>query len=399
MYKENGETDERGWVYGFTFGLLLSQMKENKASTSALGNHVRRRKWTRKAKALSEETITTSSLPASNFAAVNALTRKSVSADQEFWRETIAKEHKNVVFANCQERQFPNDAIVIPWNQVLSLYSVTDSVLSIHVLINRYFSIEGARKVQAKDMFRPAELEIFVSNCSSHRLQSLIDERKWFNRVRVVMKDLVASGTLYGSRKDLSEEKELSTTAIPETEELSVGSELLADIDHEANVLEETILEMENLYAKRADLGIAVENAILVRRACRLRLYAAGLLGAGLRSETSFHKEDAAIAMQSDFDRCRLIELDNDVSTANNRIEYLIDAAEKRIRDTALTGWTHREGGLKECLECFVNGYFIEIAGLLGMFFEHSRLSSVKVIFLANYFLIQSDCNLLFSRD
>ena len=46
--------------------------------------------------------------------------------------------------------------------------------------------------------------------------------------------------------------------------------------------------------------------------------------------------------LRSDVDKASLIEQDSDVATANNRIEYFLDTAEKRIRDAALCGWNYK---------------------------------------------------------
>lgn len=83
--------------------------------------------------------------------------------------------------------------------------------------------------------------------------------------------------------------------------------------------------------------------------------------------------------MEADFATAQSISLDNEVRTANNRIEYLLDMAEKRIRDAALCGWKYRGQVLEQALEIFANGYFIEIVGILGVFFEDIGQSAAKV--------------------
>jgi hypothetical protein len=68
----------------------------------------------------------------------------------------------------------------------------------------------------------------------------------------------------------------------------------------------------------------------------------AALLGVGLSSVHNYDPSDVHRLMEGDFQRMAGISQDNEVSTANNRIEYLLDTAEKRIRDTALCGWKYK---------------------------------------------------------
>jgi hypothetical protein len=43
--------------------------------------------------------------------------------------------------------------------------------------------------------------------------------------------------------------------------------------------------------------------------------------------------------MINDFDTATLIDMNDVVATANNKMEFLLDKAEARLRDTALCGW------------------------------------------------------------
>jgi hypothetical protein len=110
---------------------------------------------------------------------------------------------------------------------------------------------------------------------------------------------------------------------------------------------------------------------MLERRIIRLRLYIASLFGLSLQGIHSYEESKMKKIMYMDFRRAKNIALDDDVTTANNRIEYLLDQAELRIRDAALCGWNYRKDGkLEKALQIFANGYFIEIVSILGKFFE-----------------------------
>jgi hypothetical protein len=43
--------------------------------------------------------------------------------------------------------------------------------------------------------------------------------------------------------------------------------------------------------------------------------------------------------MINDFDTATQIDMNDAVATANNKMEFLLDKAEARLRDTALCGW------------------------------------------------------------
>jgi len=62
----------------------------------------------------------------------------------------------------------------------------------------------------------------------------------------------------------------------------------------------------------------------------------------GVKGVHDFDEVSVRKVLRSDVDKASLIEQDSDVATANNRIEYFLDTAEKRIRDAALCGWNYK---------------------------------------------------------
>jgi hypothetical protein len=75
------------------------------------------------------------------------------------------------------------------------------------------------------------------------------------------------------------------------------------------------------------------------------------------------------------------IEQVDEVSTASNRIEFLLDTAETRLRDAALCGWSARGGrGLETAVEVLVNGYYAEMITLLGKCFDpkNAKMNSMQ---------------------
>ena len=80
-----------------------------------------------------------------------------------------------------------------------------------------------------------------------------------------------------------------------------------------------------------------------------MRLYMAALLGVELKGSADFNftVKDAKRLLEQDCKKLLQINLDNEVATANNKIEFLLDKAEKHIRDAALCGWAYRGGQLE----------------------------------------------------
>ena len=264
---------------------------------------------------------------------------------------------------------------------------ITESVLSLHFEVDRLFMNEDGGQSYK---FNKCWMEMFVSNCPAAELRSLSDERIWCDRIRLNMKQLMISGVLtVPTYNDPTTEEGNETNdaasagGVPETEDLSMGSQVIAELDNNSLILEARTKELSKFYKQDRDPSIYKEMTVLVRRNLRLRLYMAALLGAGLKGDDT----DIRSLLEKDFKKGQNIELDNDVATANNRIEYLLDTAEQRVRDTALCGWEDKGGALERSLELVVNGFFIEIINQLAIFFESHKMQALKVLF-SSFFLI-----------
>ena len=410
-------TDDNGWSYGYTFGKLLANYKNNKSHTKPLKMMARRRKWVRKATAIDRNSMGGANRNAMyNFERNNSVVdESSLSAGPQgraqsprnipgatpppkganapspdlklaSWRNDLLLTAPNTLMAVCQERSTSQGNILIPWDQVASATVITPSVLSIYVQVNRYLYDKNTSN---KGFFRPADVEIFVTNCPAGELKSMIDERKWFDAFKSKIRKLVSSGTSTGlcGAEELLQEQRMSQGsldgAVPDTEELSEGSELVADLDQNSIALEARTRELEKIIAAKVtstDKAAVKELSIIMRRDCRLRMYMAALFGVGLKGNHNFEETEIRDIMERDFKLSQNINQKTEILTANNRIEFYLDTAEKRIRDAVLCGWNYRKTGqLERCLEIFANGYFIEIVGLLGTFFEDKGAVSVKV--------------------
>eukprot|EP01039_Chlorochromonas_danica_P001800 gene1800-1966_t len=134
--------------------------------------------------------------------------------------------------------------------------------------------------------------------------------------------------------------------------QLSHAVALFAEIDSRS-------FEMNQMLSRKSESKDSKSSVRTTRRYIRLRLYMATMLAVGLKGEHNYSAEEVRAIMESDFKRARNISLDNEVATAINRIDYLLDMAEKRL-----------EMQLYRALEILANGYFIEVVSILGVFFE-----------------------------
>lgn len=443
-----------GWMYSFTFGKLLDNYKKRKAFTDPFNTHARRRRLVRRAVCTSPDNTAelTSRDALMSFqvannpkhvkqtaglgsglligAAANLLTGAgqlgnslhgdaSKDASQhgrdllEDWRKRKAE--AGLLLGSCEEKETESSAIAIAWDQVHFAEVISASVLLIGVRIHRCLG-----NTNRGFTFRPSDIHLFVSNCPAHDLKSLIDERKWLVKTRQNLRRLIASGDVFGgetnmrnSAKGESVGEDLDCDAVPETEELSLASEIAADLDSQIAQIQTSIrklerqrvqidasinqLQQDNVVQPALDIPISTDHSIdlqlhslvlrsesmrkeiliLKRRLCRLRLYLAALYGVGLTGIHSFDDESVRAIVTRDLQRVHNILMDDAVATANNRIEFLLDVAEKRIRDVALCGWK-QPSKLQRCAELFANCYLTEIIRVLGAFFEDRSLMEIK---------------------
>ena len=362
--------DSEGWSYAVDFASLSNNLKRNKSVAASLGRAVRRRKWIRLV--LPEELyLTLDSEMDKDTISDMAIAKKRKS--KALNRAKEATVNRDAILHLCKERDVNSNFIKIPYSQVLHVDLITESILFLSIQVNRYF---GKAK-GGGDEFRPAMVEIFVSNCPAAALKSLIDERIALLQIRENVKELVFQGHL-----GVTPAGNYDTPL--ETRELSLGSETIAALDSDAHSLDMRINELEALYHpgqgdNPQQLAILAEVRILQQRALRLRLYVATLLGEGLEGYHNFTEEEVLNLMQTDFDAASHINHGDAVLTANNRIEYLLDTAEVRIRDAALCGWAYQGGVLEACIEIFVNGFFIEMIALLAKFFESNSTQTAEL--------------------
>ncbi|KAJ1430645.1 hypothetical protein B484DRAFT_479142 [Ochromonadaceae sp. CCMP2298] len=382
--KAHTATDIDGWSYGFTFGKILAYHAAGKSVTKPVNMHARRRKWVRRAEYKDRAKIgrgqnfqmvnTGKGGPCSPKSGAgrssNSGRRSSIEVADAVWRDVILKADPKATMATCRERLSSKHDVLIDWDHVMDATVVTPSVLSVSVTISRYFDT-GAYA----GTFRPTNMEVFVSNCPAAQLKCIISERKSFHTYKQKIKRLIKCGNCFGL-DDVEYQQLMDRQAdedgVPETEELSLGSELVADLDSNSIGLEATLKDIDKIIggSTKDSKQASKEKEVLVRRDLRLRLYMAALFGSKLKGGHHFVEEDIRKIMKRDFEVSKSIVLDTEIATASNRIEFYLDTAEKRIRDAVLCGWGYRHGQLERCLEILANGYFIEIVGLLGMFFE-----------------------------
>lgn len=368
-------SDPDGWRYGTQLGSMVSENASNSNLTNASKSTcARRRKWVRIATLLHRDTMDNVVgdnvlFNAAVFAAANndlgdSSFPKKLSSNAEQgssngdWRREISSSKQATVIGVCKEKSSPYSPAIIPWSQVLSVTVVTPSVLSIRFIVNRY--IPPLSKDTGRDPFQRAEIEMFVSNCPAYELSCIVDERTTFSQTRenIRLAIINRSCTVSVYDKDVEcvgdgNDDEDSDGAFPETEGLSSGSDIIAELDLFAIDLEMKVRELEDKLflimkeKKLSDVHELTDSAIWqemqfsLRKSSRARLYLAAMLELnlkGAKSCTGFVVEGlqderkianiAAIetlkSLARDSKLSSRICLENEVATANNRIgEYV----------------------------------------------------------------------------
>jgi hypothetical protein len=72
-----------------------------------------------------------------------------------------------------------------------------------------------------------------------------------------------------------------TTKGPPETEELSLGSVLVGELDEYSIALEAQVIKLNEILKKSDNPKVKMEKSIIIRRDCRLRLYMAALFSIG----------------------------------------------------------------------------------------------------------------------
>lgn len=390
--KQYTQTDNDGWSYGIHFTYILSNYLKGKSTTSGVGRATRRRKWTRLAKPTtltftnSEDLMDDSSSNPFQSGGMNRSTSmKSVILYSDLtWRAKaiISGElNKDSIVCLCQERASADLPTIIPWSQVLNASIISPSILNVEIIVHRYFASEKLidKKSVKIESFREAKVEIFVFNCLSYELKTLIEERIQFAKIRENMKTLIKSGNLTGKPSSRSSQASAANPDFPETSDLSLGSATAADLDSDILALGSRLSEIKdyiqylNLSNSEAIYDECHNYDVVARRYCRLQLYSITLLLANLQGYHDYSEDEANRILNNDFSTLALIVQDDEISTANNKIEFLLDTAEVRLRDASLCGWAHRGQALERMMECLVNGYFFEMVALLAKYFDKNN--------------------------
>ena len=353
------KTGEGGWIYAVDFNAMKFNLKAGINFTSPFMQSVRRRRWNRKARALE------SHLKA------KILERSESNA----WRsEMLAAKGAQPIIGTCFERKSAAHPIKIPWSQVKGSYAVTPTEICIFLTINRFMESHT-------DKFCEVDAVIFVSGCCAKELKTLIDERSILASTRQDVCTVMTSG-------HLSDDNDQDLTAWDdgsghiEAEVMPFGSRVVTDIDSDAIFVEGHI---QDLQATMSQCTTIEERATFqqqigkfMRRASRLRLYIANMLGANLKGKHDYNVESVTKVMEMDFLKAKRILGEDEVTKVNDRVEFLLDAAELRLREAALCGWEYRGAKLEKCIETLVNGYFTEMVGTMGAFFDSDGMKSVQ---------------------
>lgn len=395
-------TDEAGWVYGIDFTWIMSNLQKGRSTTSSVGRSVRRRKFTRRMRKINKSiTHVTSFEYARASQSKQSLPPKEIKSKLDLYQ----LQNQNLIMSLCQERETISSSVLVPWAQILSCDVVSPTVLRISVLIHRYFGQDPNQN----EIYRPVEMKIFILDCPSEKISQLIFDRQRLEECRENIMTLISSGNMTGRRDSqylLQTHAEVvgddnQVQFIPE--DLSLGSSTNLYLDKEilklATLLEQMKKYQQTIYVSTSNSlnsplfvtteqlhrRIQIEIHHLEIKRIRFLLYVASLLEASL-SGPSYDEAEVKQMIQLDYKAAERLyhfigqEQNHEMDAAKQMIDYLLETSEMRIRDTALCGWAHRGPTLEKCLGILINGYFTQIIGVLGRFFESKEgLMTLKV--------------------
>lgn len=282
----------------------------------------------------------------------------------------------NYKFRHCEERdELHSDTFELHWDRVESAEVITASTLAIRVKIRRYFGVDSSNQ----NIYKGANVLILVTSCPALELLRLINDRKYFSSIRrnvAIAFDSVEGdiGAVSSPRSYDSHDREIE---IP-TVELPYAASYWAGLDSEAGHMEVTSAQLGEKYLQTRDAKYCEEQFLIDYRICRLRLYIATLLGADIGGKHAFSDEQIAELVAHDVCSMQKLVLSDEISTANTRIEFLLDMAENRLRDATLRGWDYRGGPMEKVIEHIVNSYLVDMTALLGKFFRSQK--DIKIV-------------------
>lgn len=392
-------TDPEGWVYGIDFTWIMANLKKGRSTTSSMGRSVRRRKYIRRMRKVGKSiTGLSGELP------LNQSSEKRHEPKEIKTKLELFQAHNDLIMSLCQERDSIDSSVFIPWDQVISFDVITPTVLGIKVTIHRYFG-EDPNKTE---IYRATEMTIFVLDCPAEKLAKLIYDRQHLDECRYNISCLITSGTMTGLENSqylyqthtevMGENNQIKLVPA----ELSLGSSTslyldkeLIKLSHEIDALskyKKIYLSTSNspnspMFPSTELLHAEIENERihLCLKRVRLLVYVATLLESSLRGP---EYDESSMKQMINFDYkaaerlYRFVgqEEHNEMDAARQMVNFLLETAEMRIRDTALCGWRHRGPLLERCLGILINGYFTQIIGVLGRFFESKEgLMTLKV--------------------
>ena len=290
---------------------------------------------------------------------------------------------ENRILSLCRERRSLDSTIFIPWNNIQLMDVVSPTVLSLRIVVQRYFGENS----QGDEIYREVEVEVFVVECPAARIYALISGRMQLKNLRHDLKILLSTGSINGDMSDLHY---CDFTGVVRDDngcitprELSLGSrtiewlhEMTIEIELHINELNESISQLSDPAAVEATQEAILCQTFLLGR---VKLYIATLLSASLLGP-SYDEADIKRVIEADRrEALQLFESATDDQIAKNTVSFLLDMAEIRVRDYALCGWSHQGNLLESCLTTIINGYYINIVEALGYFFDSKdALESLK---------------------
>lgn len=360
--------DFNGWSYATSFSNLREHLRKSDSISSSALKTVRRRRWTRSAKSLDMRHQLKESI------AVEVPLHARDERQKQFVRSPDS------ILSVCKECKDVDSKIVsVPWNQVLSIVPLTPSTLCLTFNIHRYFGVD---KTNHNAIYREVRVELFVLNCPAYWLSRQLDDHKStlssyhveIGRAIIEEKQIMCASSL------------VESTSVLDTKELSPGCRVVFDIFEDIKLLKHSLDEIQQNFYLTGEESFQKSSQILQVRICRLELYIALVMDICMipfsgSSIEYFSGERIKSILVQDFLGLKDIQTAyskaakpgssiNEVKLFENQLLYLEENADFRIRDAVLKGWLYQGGQLEHYLATIVNEHLVEMAALVGQYFE-----------------------------
>lgn len=212
--------------------------------------------------------------------------------------------------------------------------------------------------------FEDAEVHLFITSwyvCTYMHL--------WLALTPLCASSALALRQLVLDRMQLQPLREDVLSLVRSTRHGRSKTEVMRTLDGQLSELEDRLARLDQLPIGTDKGRIAAldsERSSLLAVMSRIRLYVAAMIVHGIENRHDFTVETALALLAED--RAAVGEASdlNEEELVARRLLALVEAMHMRVQDACVSGWLYRGAALQRYLECLLNGYLQEIAGMLN---------------------------------